>query len=66
MYEILHDSEISFNETEFENVDWIHLGQDRHLRWSLVNMVMDCRVKFLDYLSDHELLKQDSALHRTT
>jgi hypothetical protein len=47
-------------------VDWMHLANDKDQWRALVNTVMNfsgyikCS-KFLDYLTDYQLLKKDSA-----
>jgi hypothetical protein len=35
---------MDFRETEWEVVDWIHLAQDRHHWWAVVNTVMNLQV----------------------
>jgi hypothetical protein len=35
---------MDFKEKGWENVDWIHLAQDRNQWWALVNMVMSLQV----------------------
>jgi hypothetical protein len=35
---------IEFREIVWEDVDWIHLAQDRDQWWIVVNMVMDIEV----------------------
>jgi hypothetical protein len=47
-----------------ENLDGIHMDQDRVQREALLNMVMKCMdpEKFLDYMSDQYFLKETSAL----
>jgi hypothetical protein len=48
------------------SVDWIHLAQGRDQWWALVNTVLNLWVpqkfwEFLDWLSDYQLTKKDSA-----
>jgi len=57
-------SEIEIEEIGWEDVDWIHLAQDRVQWWGLVNVVMNlhgpCNVEgFLMWLRTFELLKRD-------
>jgi len=37
---------IDLREVGWEDVDWIHLAQDRNEWWDLVNMVLNLRVPY--------------------
>jgi hypothetical protein len=47
--------------TEYDSEDWIHMAQDKHNRYALVNIVMNFRGsvkggKFLDRLKNYQVL----------
>jgi hypothetical protein len=46
---------IKVKETGWENVDWIHLAQDRDQWWAVVNMVMKFQVPQKAGISTHQL-----------
>jgi hypothetical protein len=53
--------------TGYEDVNWSHLVQDSDQMWFDVNTVINLRVpqkdgNYLDQISDHWLLKEESAL----
>ena len=57
------NGEIEIKEIRWEDVDWIHMAQDRVQGWGLVNVVMNLHVPcnmegFLLWLRTCELLKR--------
>jgi hypothetical protein len=55
---------VNFEETVFEDMDLVHLAQDRYQWWALVNMVMKLGVPHKAEPSKCWIHKKDSAPRR--